>query len=118
MKSIVVLGLALSGLVAQGQNFSIEAERARIGSARAQQEHTFQVAEQACYQRFAVSDCLRSARAERRAAMHALRREELILNDLQRQTKAAAALDRIEQRLTPTGASGPVVTPAAAPATR
>lgn len=93
---VVAMGLALSGLGAQAQDVVIEVERARIAAARADHERVYASAEQACYQRFAVSDCLRRARAERRTVLSDLRRQELILNDLQRQAKAAAALGRIQ----------------------
>ena len=74
-------------------------ERQRIGQVRAGHEARYLQAERVCYSRFAVSDCLRDARKARRLALDELRREELILNDLERQNKAIAALKRIEDKL-------------------
>lgn len=75
------------------------AERQRIAAERASHEATFRQAEGQCYSRFAVSDCLREARKERRFAMDELRRQELLLNDMERKTKALEALKRIENKL-------------------
>lgn len=68
----------------------------RIREQRALQEATFLKAQQACADRFAVSDCLTQVRRERRAAMDELRRQEIVLNDLERQSKAIAELKRLE----------------------
>ena len=40
--------------------------------------------------------CLRKARTERRLTLGELRRQELVLNDMDRQAKALAALNRIQ----------------------
>ncbi|MDR3371822.1 hypothetical protein [Rhodoferax sp.] len=76
-----------------------QAERQRIAQERADHEAVYLQAERECYSRFAVSDCLRAARKNRRLAMDELRRQELILNDLDRQTNAQEALKRIEANL-------------------
>ena len=76
-----------------------DAERQRIGQERAAQEAIFLQAEGVCYSRFAVSDCLREARKIRRLALDDLRRQELVLNDMERKTRALAALKRIEAKL-------------------
>lgn len=94
------VGLALTALSVCAQSMSVEAERERIHALRLEQDRIYQSAEKACYARFAVSDCLRTARADRRAVLGELRRQELILNDLQRQGKAAAAYQRIQDGLT------------------
>lgn len=75
------------------------AERTRISAERAGHEAVYQQAERLCYSRFAVSDCLRGARQERRLAMDELRRQELLLNDMERKTRAIEALKRIETKL-------------------
>ncbi len=74
-------------------------ERQRIGQERAEHEARYLQAERVCYSRFAVSDCLRDARKERRLALDELHRQELVLNDLERQAKGIAALKRIEDKL-------------------
>lgn len=71
-------------------------EHARITQQRTAYEAVFLKAQQACYERFAVSDCVSRARRERRVALDELRRQEVALNQLDRQAKALAELDRIQ----------------------
>lgn len=108
MKSKIWGCLLLSGwLIAAGAQeaapspdaLDVTTERQRLGQERAEHEARYLQAERVCYSRFAVSDCLRDARKARRLALDELRREELILNDLERQNKAIAALKRIEDKL-------------------
>lgn len=75
--------------------------RERIRVQRAAVDAEFAKAQQACLMRFAVTDCERHAKRERRAAMDLLRREELTLNDLDRQANAAAAINRVTDNLSP-----------------
>jgi hypothetical protein len=73
-------------------------ERLRIQNARKQVQAETEQANAACYQKFAVSDCLRDVRAKNRPVLDALRRQEIILNDLERQAKAMEALKKIEEK--------------------
>ncbi len=75
--------------------------RERIRVQRAAVDAEFAKAQQACLMRFAVTDCERHAKRERRAAMDLLRREELTLNDLDRQANATAAINRLTDNLSP-----------------
>jgi len=75
------------------------AERQRIAAERADHDAAYRQAERVCYSRFAVTDCLRKARKEQRLAMDELRRQELLLNDMERKTRALQALKRIETKL-------------------
>lgn len=54
--------------------------------------------EAACYQRFAVDDCLRAVRAKVRDAEARLRTQEILLNDAERKEKAADRLKAIEEK--------------------
>lgn len=107
MKSRIWIGLlwgwqALAGAQAlppEPGALDIPAERQRISAERAGHEAVYQQAERLCYSRFAVNDCLRSARKEQRLALDELRRQELLLNDTERQIKAVEALKRIEDKL-------------------
>lgn len=54
--------------------------------------------EKACYQRFAVEDCLRDARTKSRAADNTLRAREVEINDAERREKAALRLQSIEDK--------------------
>lgn len=93
-------GLMPEGVLAQGTGtLHVNAERLRINKQRSGLEEAFLKAEQACYARFAVSDCLRQARVERRTALGELRRQELVLNDLDRQSKAMTELSRIQDNV-------------------
>ena len=93
-------GLMPEGVLAQGtETLHVNAERLRINKQRSGLEEAFLKAEQACYARFAVSDCLRQARVERRTALGELRRQELVLNDLDRQSKAMTELSRIQDNV-------------------
>ncbi len=78
-------------------NLDVAIERKRIATERINHETAYLKAEQACYARFAVSDCVRQARQDRRVALDALRRQELVLNDLDRKTRALATLERIRK---------------------
>ncbi|TXT41294.1 MAG: hypothetical protein FD135_350 [Comamonadaceae bacterium] len=89
-------------LVAQAADvLDVPAQRERIAAQRAGYEADFVKAQQACLARFAVTDCQRAARRVRRLALDELRRQELVLNDLDRQTKAMAEIKRIEENFTP-----------------
>ncbi len=94
-----VLVPALAQATGGDPAMNVAAERSRIATQRAQQEERFAQAEVACYRRFAVFDCLRDARQVRRTALDALRRQEVVLNDDERKRGAAAAVQRIQDKL-------------------
>lgn len=75
-----------------------QAERMRIASARAAAEARYRDQERACWQRFAVNDCLRDAARERRAMLDRLRDEELVLNAREREARTTERLHAIEQK--------------------
>jgi hypothetical protein len=77
------------------------AERKLITAQRDAQESHFQQLQQGCYQRFAVNDCLIEVRRERRGVLDELRRREILLNDLERQSQAIDELNRIQANLSP-----------------
>ena len=76
------------------------AQRARIASERAQAEAVFRAQEKACYGKFAVTDCLNAAKAQRRQVLADLRRQEISVNEAQRKRKAAEHVRSIEERST------------------
>ena len=59
----------------------------------------FREQEIACYQRFAVNDCLLDSRRTEREIMADLRRQEILINDAQRKRRAARQLLRADERL-------------------
>jgi colicin import membrane protein len=97
----LILTMAQLAVVAQtveptSQALDMGAERERIGRERAASEVVYAASERACYSRFAVFDCLSDARRAKRLTTDELRRQELVLNDMERQAKAVDALKRIE----------------------
>jgi hypothetical protein len=78
-----------------------QAERLLVSVRRAEQEAIFQRQQEACYQRFAVNECLIQARRERREVLDELRRRDVLLNALERQTRAIDEINRIQSNLSP-----------------
>ena len=76
----------------------LQAQRARIETARADATQRFEADEKACWRRFAVNGCVRAARVERRAALDDLRQQELLLNEMERQRRTAERLRQLEQK--------------------
>lgn len=100
---LVLISMSAMGCAQDSSAVPLNAlvERARITQQRADFEVVFVQKQQGCYARFAVSDCLSRARRERRDALDELRRQEVVLNDLDRQAKAMAELDRIQSNFSP-----------------
>lgn len=63
---------------------SVDQERQRIEAIRQEQNALFNEQEAVCQARFAVTDCVNSVRARRRAILVDLKRQETVLNGLQR----------------------------------
>ena len=76
-------------------------ERSRITAERQAAEARYSQAEVACYQRFAVNDCINQAKAQRRQALADLRRQDITLNDEERRRRAADQRRRIDERSSP-----------------
>ena len=76
----------------------LDAQRARIAAARGEATQRYEATEKACWQRFAVNDCLRQARTERRAVLDRLRQQELAVNDLDRRRRADERLRQLERK--------------------
>ena len=79
----------------------LTAQRGRVATERAAAHQKYADAETMCWQRFAVNDCLRGARRERRAALDGLRAEDLALNHQERQRNTAARLKDLEDKQRP-----------------
>lgn len=77
---------------------SVEKERARIESIRQQQGALFDEQERVCQSKFAVNDCLKGVRKRRIAMQSDLKRQEIILNNAQRQQRGAEQLQRSEEK--------------------
>lgn len=79
----------------------IDSERAKIAAERSRLEADFLAEDYACYQRFAVNSCLGKVNARRRQAVADLRRQEILLNDEERQTSGLDQLRRTEEKSSP-----------------
>lgn len=88
------------GLVATASQAQVgeSAERERIGREREQALADYARRELDCRQRFIVTSCIDAARAQRRAQLDALRRQEEVLNGDERRRRAAARLEAIRQK--------------------
>lgn len=84
--------------VAAGGSLSSKEERARIQADRAQAQTRFAREEAACYQKFAVNDCINEARVRRREILADLRRQELSLAEADRKRAGADQIRRIEDK--------------------
>ena len=74
-------------------------QREWIEQTRARYQAEFRQQEIACYQRFAVNDCLLESRRTERELMADLRRQEILINDAKRKRRAARQLLRADERL-------------------
>jgi colicin import membrane protein len=67
---------------------AMDGDRGRFQIERMRIESRFEKENTACYARFAVTDCLSQVRRHRREELDILRRQEIALNDAERQRKA------------------------------
>ncbi len=105
MKNIalgLLIGLAVSPLWAQSEATSgatnFEAERARLAQERKDVDARYATEQAACYKKFAVEDCLQESRRRRRTDTDNIKRQEAVMNDFERKRRAAAQLDKLEQK--------------------
>jgi hypothetical protein len=105
MKHIVLAVLMTLGSLplwaqstAAAGNADFEAERSRLTAERAAIDARFEKERAACYQKFAVEDCLRDSRRRRRAETDHIKRQETAINDIERQRRGAAELEKLDQK--------------------
>ena len=106
MKSRLILSCCLLAVVAwpawaqapASQEDRDAIEKSRIGAERQAIESRYDQDRAACYQKFAVQDCLNDARRKRRAQVEVLNRQEAAINDAERKRRGAAELERLEQK--------------------
>lgn len=82
----------------RGSQTEREAQRHGFQRERAAVASTLRQAETACYQRFAVEDCLRGARRTARTARAQIAQREAILEEAERRERAAQRLSDIAER--------------------
>lgn len=107
-KYIIACCLAAVALLAGAQTPApasrsdlVDAERARINAERSRLEAGFLVEDAACYKRFAVNSCLGDVNVRRRQAMTDLRRQEIMLNDEERQNRGAEQIRKSAAKSSP-----------------
>jgi colicin import membrane protein len=100
MKQLLALALAL-GAVLPALALDEAAERERIQGERAAVEARFLEQQKACRAKFAVTGCENKARHERSATLTELKRQEQVLDDLDRRRRAAERQHDLEERNSP-----------------
>jgi hypothetical protein len=73
-------------------------ERASLALKRSAILAEFESRSQDCWQRFAVNDCIRQARRLRRADLEPIRRNELQLNEQERQWRSEQRDERLQNK--------------------
>jgi hypothetical protein len=90
--------MVLAGVALAQEPDALQTELDRIQAERVRQEANFAQQEAACYQRFAVNDCLRRVKAARRPVMEDLRRQEVAIQDERRRLRGIEQLQRLEEK--------------------
>ena len=97
----VILALLACAAWAQSQPEATPASREaayqRIEAERQRAMAVWDAQEAQCAERFAVNDCLKKVSSGRRAQMAALKREEAVLRETEREERGALQLQRIAQ---------------------
>lgn len=94
--AIIIIAIQLINTLAIAQNgiLNIDAkltlELTEIKQEKLSIESKFRVLDAACYQKFAVSNCLQEVKSEKLLALGDIRRREIEINDQKRQLKADA----------------------------
>jgi hypothetical protein len=104
LAALLLGGLSVAPVWAQptpAAGVDAQAERSRLQAERAALQAQYLEQQRACYQRFAVNDCLRQAKQAQRLRSDELRRQELVLNDAQRKRQALSQIDTIEANFSP-----------------
>lgn len=73
-------------------------ERARITAERAAAQSAFESRERDCQNSFVVTPCVETARRDLREVMLRLRRQEAVLDEMQRRERAAQRMETIRNR--------------------
>lgn len=98
MSVAVLASAAWTAYAADGTPPSVQAERDRIAAERSRLAERSAEEQRGCHQKFAVNDCLDGARARQREALDDLRRQEVLLNDGERQRKAGEQVRKLDEK--------------------
>ena len=77
---------------------AVTAERTRVFTERASQVASFDALEAACYKKFFVNNCLNELAPQRRDTMKDLKNREVVLDEQERQVKAAEQIRKTEEK--------------------
>ena len=80
------------------QTDDVAEQRERIEAARQQKTMELDAKAAACWSKFAVTDCQNQVKTQRRAMLADFRRQEIRLNDQERQQRAAQQVQRNRER--------------------
>ncbi len=80
------------------QGINLEAERARIKDVRNKAMADYRQAIKACYQKIAVNSCKMDAQQKKNEIDNDLKRQELLLNNYQRQERGNKAIQRLDDK--------------------
>jgi colicin import membrane protein len=92
----------------------VAAERARIAQERAAAGERLREREKACATRFVVTSCVEAARREHRETLAPLKQQEFLLDDAQRQLRAAQRRAQLQEKAAQTKSD--IVLPSTQPA--
>lgn len=95
---LVMCGAMIPPMLVADELDDIQTQRNRLDAERSQVEARWRQADQACQQRFAVTDCREREEAKRQKALRALRDQEVQLNNAERRVRGQMAKDRLQQR--------------------
>ena len=79
----------------------VNAQRAAIASERNRLEAGFLSEDAVCYKKFAVNRCLENVDARRKSVMGDMKKQEIMLNDEQRNNKGAEQIRRTQEKSSP-----------------
>jgi colicin import membrane protein len=117
MKRCALLPLAaIFGVLVSSAHAQLDAaaERARIAQERAAAGERLREQEKACATRFVVTSCVEAARREHRETLAPLKQQEFLLDDAQRQQRAAQRRAQLQEKAAQTKSD--IVLPGTQPA--
>ena len=99
LRSVLAVVLMCVGADLMAEGVGTEAqERARIATERATAQSAFSSRESHCQNSFVVTPCVENARRDLREVQLRLRRQEAVLDEMQRRERAAQRLETIRNR--------------------
>lgn len=95
---LMLVSTAWGQLTGAQQTDDVAQQRERIEAARQQKTVELDTQAAACWSKFAVTDCLNKVKTQRRAMLADFRRQEIRLNDQERQQRAAQQMQRNREK--------------------